>query len=144
MNLIKFIIENKLYDAKIEFENKINSIVNNRLNEAKDYVRDELNESELLDEKNNSNVINLGRTERIRRRLRRNSQGKIVIQKNRRQSTISGYRISGNSIKRISATDRLSKSRKLKTAWKTHRRANLKRALIKRRITMRRRSSLGL
>jgi hypothetical protein len=86
----------------------------------------------------------MGRIKRIRRRIRRNAKGKIVVQKDRKRSAIKGYRISGNTVKRISAVDRLRKARLLKRSWKTTRRAKLRRSLLKRKMSMRRRSSMGL
>ena len=71
-------------------------------------------------------------------------KGRIIVQKNIRKSGIKGYRISGNTVKRIPATARLHKARMLKRAWKTTRRSKLRRTLLKRKMSMRRRSSLGL
>ena len=104
-----------------------------------------LEEVEELDEvKRNTNIIKMGRINKIRRRVRRNAKGKIVVQKNVRKSGIKGYRISGNTVRRIPATARLKKARLLKRSWKTTRRAKLRRTLLKRKMSMRRRSSLGL
>jgi hypothetical protein len=86
----------------------------------------------------------MGRINKIRRRIRRNAKGKIVVQKNVRKSGIKGYRISGNTVKRIPATVRLKKARLLKRSWKTTRKAKLRQTLLKRKLSMRRRSSLGL
>jgi hypothetical protein len=101
-------------------------------------------EVEVLDEKRNPNIIKMGRVTKIRRRIRRNAKGKIVVQKNRKRSGIKGYRISGNTVKRIPATERLRKARLLKRSWKTTRRAKIRRTLLKRKLSMRRRASLGL
>ena len=76
--------------------------------------------------------------------FRSNAKGRIVVQKNVRKSGIKGYRISGNTVKRIPATVRLKKARLLKRSWKTTRKAKLRRTLLKRKMSMRRRSSLGL
>ena len=103
-----------------------------------------LEEVEELDEAGNANIIKMGRINKIRRRIRRNAKGRIVVQKNVRKSGIKGYRISGNTVKRIPATVRLKKARLLKLSWKTTRKAKLRRTLLKRKISMRRRSSLGL
>jgi hypothetical protein len=101
--------------------------------------------NEVLDEATqNRNIIKMGRVQKIRRRIRRNAKGKIVIQKNVRRSAIKGYRISGNTVKRIPATVRLRKARLLKRSWKTTRKAKLRRTLMKRKMSMRRRSSIGL
>jgi hypothetical protein len=103
-------------------------------------------EVEVLDEvaKRNPNIIKMGRIKKIRRRIRRNAKGRIVVQRNARRSGIKGYRISGNTVKRIPATERLRKARLLKRSWKTTRRAKLRRTLLKRKMSMRRRASMGL
>ena len=99
----------------------------------------------ILDEaKRNPNIVKMGRVKKIRRRIRRNAKGRIVIQKNVRKSAIKGYRISGNTVKRIPAAVRLRKARLLKRSWKTSRRAKLRRTLLKRKMSMRRRKSIGL
>lgn len=146
MRFIELIAESKLDEAKQELFDHLSSIVTKRLSEAKNYVAaDSFEEVEELDEaKRNPNIIKMGRINRIRRRIRRNAKGRIVVQKNRRRSGIKGYRISGNTVKRIPATERLRKARLLKRSWKTTRRAKLRRSLLKRKLSMRRRSSLGL
>ena len=115
-----------------------------RLEEAKRYVASDSFEEVVLDEKRNPNIVKMGRITKIRRRIRRNAKGRIVIQKNRRRSGIKGYRIKGNTVRRISAVERIHKARLLKRSWKTTRRAKLRRSLLKRKISMRRRASIGL
>lgn len=143
MNLIKLIAENRLEEAKLAIIEKLNSIVSKRLQEAKEYLATEDFEFDELDEAS-SNIIRMGRINKVRRRIRRDSSGKIIIQRNVRRSGLPGYRISGNTVKRISAVDRLRKSRLLKRSWKTTRRAKLRRTLLKRKLSMRRRQTLGL
>ena len=147
MRLIDLVAANKLDEAKQELFAFLSGIVQKRLSEAKRYVAaDNYEEVEELDEatKRNPNIVKMGRINRIRRRIRRNAKGKIVVQKNRRRSGIKGYRISGNTVKRIPATERLRKARLLKRSWKTTRRAKIRRSLLKRKLSMRRRASLGL
>jgi len=140
MNFIDLIIANKLDKAKENLLSRLSEITRQRLQEAKNYVTEEL-----FDEaKRNTNIIKMGRITKIRRRVRRNAKGRIIVQKNIRKSGIKGYRISGNTVKRIPATARLHKARMLKRAWKTTRRSKLRRTLLKRKMSMRRRSSLGL
>jgi len=141
MNFIDLIIANKLNEAKESLLTRLNEIAKDRLQEAKNYVTEEM-----FDEatKRNSNIVKMGRITKVRRRIRRNAKGRIVVQKNIRKSGIKGYRIAGNTVKRIPATARLHKARMLKRAWKTTRRSKLRRTLLKRKISMRRRSSLGL
>jgi hypothetical protein len=148
MKFIGLIIDNKLIEAKEELFAKLNAIAAKRLEEAKRYVaEDRFEEVEELDEaikKRNPNIIKMGRIQKIRRRVRRNAKGRIIVQKNVKRSGIKGYRISGNTVKRISATARMKKARLLKRSWKTTRRAKLRRTLMKRKMSMRRRASMGI
>ena len=144
MSFVKSLIDNKLDEAKDKLFAHLNEIVAKRLAEAKRYVAEDMF-NEVLDEATqNRNIIKMGRIQKIRRRIRRNAKGKIVVQKNIRRSSIKGFRISGNTVKRIPATVRLRKARLLKRSWKTTRRAKLRRTLMKRKMSMRRRSSIGL
>ena len=145
MRFVDLILSNKLNEAKDILRSRLSEIVSKRLQEAKRYVaEDMLEEIELDEAKRNTNIIKMGRINKIRRRVRRNAKGRIVVQKNVRKSGIKGYRISGNTVRRIPATSRLKKARLLKRSWKTTRRAKLRRTLLKRKMSMRRRSSLGL
>lgn len=136
MNFLEKLIENKLEEAKKSLFDRLDEIAANKLKELK------------LDEAagRNTNIIKMGRVQKIRRRIRRNAKGRIVVQKNRRRSAIKGYRVSpkGNVVRRIPATERIHKQRLLKRSWKTTRRAKLRRTLIKRKMSMRRRAGLGL
>ena len=140
---IESIIRGRILEAKFELTEKLNQIVSKKLEEAKKYIASDLFEEfeEVLDE---ANIVKMGRVLKIRRRIRRNSKGKIVIQRNRRKSAIKGYRLSGNTIKRIPATTRIAKARKLKRYWKTKGRAKMKRTLLKRKMSLRRRKSMGI
>jgi len=148
MRFIEYIVTNKLNEAKEELFAHLSSIVAKRLSEAKRYVAaDNYEEIKVLDEavpRRNPNIIKMGRIKKIRRRIRRNAKGRIVVQKNRRRSGVKGYRISGNTVRRIPAIERLKKARLLKRSWKTTRRAKIRRSLLKRKLSMRRRSALGL
>jgi len=146
MNLINLILQNKLIEANIFLKSKIEKILKNKLEEEKKNLVENFINSETLLElvKRNPNIIKMGRINKIRRRIRRNVKGKIVVQKNRRRSGIKGYKISGNRVVRIPAVQRLRKARLLKRSWKTTRRAKLRRSLLKRKLSMRRRASLGL
>ena len=144
MSFVSSLIENKLDEAKEKLFAHLNEIVAKRLAEAKRYVAEDMF-NEVLDEATqNRNIIKMGRVQKIRRRIRRNAKGRIIVQKNRRRSGIKGYRISGNTVRRIPATVRLRKARLLRRSWKTTRRAKLRRTLIKRKMSMRRRAGLGL
>jgi hypothetical protein len=149
MSFVSLLIQGKLEEAKEFLFAQLDDIAQQKLQEAKENVASnrfeeiEIDE-EVLDEKRNPNIVKMGRVQKIRRRIRRNKKGKIVVQKNVRRSAIKGYRISGNTVKRIPAAARLKKARLLKRAWKTTRRAKLRRTLLKRKMSMRRRASMGL
>lgn len=149
MSLVSLIIEGRLEEAKQFVFEYLDQLMYQRLQEAKRYVAADnyeyVLEDEVIDEaKRNPNIIKMGRIQKIRRRIRRNAKGKIVVQKNVKRSGIKGFRISGNTVKRIPAAARLKKARLLKRAWKTTRRAKLRRTLLKRKMSMRRRASMGL
>lgn len=152
MSFVDLILQNRLDEAKEFIFARLDDIASIRLEEAKPYVVDEMFEEievdeEVLEEaakRRNPNIVKMGRITKVRRRIRRNKKGRIVVQKNVKKSGVKGYRISGNTIKRIPATVRLRKARLLKRSWKTTRKAKLRRTLLKRKMSMRRRKSMGL
>jgi hypothetical protein len=145
MNFLELVVENKLNEAKELIFKRLDEITRQKLGEAKKYVAAQVYEEvEVLDEAPNSNRIKMGRVVKIRRRIRRNKKGKIVVQRNIRRSAIKGFRVSGNTVKRIPAIQRIQKARKLKRYWKTKGKAKLGRTLLKRKMSMRRRKGMGL
>ena len=143
MSVLDSIIHRQLSEAKELIFARMNELVAKRLSEAKRYVVADMFEEVQLDEAS-SNIVKMGRIQKIRRRIRRNKKGRIIVQRNVRRSSIKGYRISGNSVKRITATARIHKARMLKRSWKTTRKSKLRRSLLKRKMSMRRRSSMGI
>jgi hypothetical protein len=142
MKLIDLIFEGKLVEAKEELFNRLNEVASKRLEEIKRTVAADIYEEvEVIDE---ANIQRMGRIQKIRRRIRRNAKGRIIVQRNVRRSAIKGFRISGNTVKRIPAMARIQKSRKLKRYWKTKGRAKLNRTLLKRKMSLRRRTSMGI
>jgi hypothetical protein len=146
MRFIDYILEDNFVEAKKCFDEMLTDKMSAGLKEEKEELEEIfLEDFGLLEAvKRNPNIIKMGRIKKIRRRIRRNAKGRIVVQKNVRRSGVKGYRISGNTVKRIPATERLRKARLLKRSWKTTRRAKLRRSLLKRKLSMRRRTSLGL
>ena len=148
MKLIDLIAQNRLGEAKELVYEKLNRIAAKRLEETKktipeivfEEVESELNEAI----RRTPNIVRMGRIKKIRRRIRRNKKGKIIVQRNVKKSAVKGYRISGNSVKRISSIQRMQKTRKLKRYWKTKGKAKLKRTLFKRNQSLRRRKSMGI
>jgi hypothetical protein len=143
MTFVELIARNELVEAKSFIFERLEQMVATRLQAEKVSVADDIYEwvEEELDE---ANVMRMGRITKIRRRIRRNAKGRIVVQKNVRKSAIKGYRLSGNRVVRIPTIQRLQKSRKLKRYWKTKGKAKLRRTLMKRKISLRRRTSMGI
>ena len=145
MTFIESILNNKLTEAKDKLFARLNEVASEKLTEAKGHIAhivyEEVEEVEELDE---GNIVKTGRVQRIKRRIRRNKQGRIILQRNVRRSAIKGYRLSGNTVKRIPAAQRLHKSRMLKRYWKTKGRSKMNRVLLKRKMSMRRRKSMGI
>lgn len=145
MRLVDLISEGKAVEVREAIFSHLNSIVAKRLEEAKQIIATDIYEElEILDEAPSRNIIRQGRVEKIRRRIRRNTQGRIVVQRNVKRSAIKGFRISGNTVKRIPAMQRIQKTRKLKRYWKTKGKAKLNRTLLKRKMSIRRRTSMGI
>jgi len=143
MTFIELIAENRLTEAKSFIFERLEQIVAARLEAKKVAVANDTYEwvEEELDE---ANVMRMGRITRIRRRIRRNAKGRIIVQKNVRKSAIKGYKLAGNRVVRIPTIQRLQKARKLKRYWKTKGKAKLRRTLMKRSISLKRRKSMGI
>jgi hypothetical protein len=146
MRLIDLIIEGKHLEAKEFIYSRLNEVASKRLEEEKRVIAADIYEDVDLDDEflNEANIVRQGRIQKIRRRIRRNAKGRIVVQRNVRRSAVKGYRVSGNTLKRIPAMQRIQKARKLKRYWKTKGRAKLNRTLLKRKMSMRRRKSMGI
>lgn len=160
MNIVDLILNGNLAQAKDNLFFRLNEIAANKLDETKEIIGKEFcepieenfdveididDEPQLIDEAVKSrNVIRQGRVLKIRRRIRRDAKGKIVVQRNVRKSAVKGFRLSGNKVVRIPAIKRIQKSRKLKRYWKTKGKAKLNRTLLKRKMSLRRRKSMGI
>jgi hypothetical protein len=142
MTFIESIVNNKLTEAKDKLFARLNEVASEKLTEAKGHIAHIVYEE--VEELDEGNIVKTGRVQRIKRRIRRNKQGRIILQRNVRRSAIKGYRISGNTVKRIPAAQRLHKSRMLKRYWKTKGRSKMNRVLLKRKMSMRRRKSMGI
>ena len=142
MTFIESIVNNKLTEAKDKLFARLNEIASEKLTEAKVHIAHNVYED--IEELDEGNIVKTGRVQRIKRRIRRNKQGRIILQRNVRRSAIKGYRLSGNTVKSIPAAQRLHKSRMLKRYWKTKGRSKMNRVLLKRKMSMRRRKSMGI
>jgi hypothetical protein len=145
VSLVDLIVNGRLAEAKEVVFAMLDEMSSERLQEEKIVVRQDTYTlvEEQLDEAS-PNIIKMGRIKKIRRRIRRNAKGKIIVQKNVRKSAIKGYRVSGSTVKRIPAIQRIQKARKLKRYWKTKGKSRLRRTLLKRKMSIRRRTSMGI
>jgi len=143
MNILDLIFQNKLSEAKEHIYEKLNIILERKREQYKKYVSESFIHEE-TEELNEANLVKMGRVTKIRRRIRRNKQGRIVVQRNRKRSAVKGFRISGNKLKRITAVQRINKARKLKRYWKSKGRATLQRRKLKQKMSIRRRKSMGI
>jgi len=143
MTILDLIFQNKLSEAKEHIYEKLNIILERKREQYKKYVSESFIHEE-TEELNEANIVRMGRVTKIRRRIRRNKQGRIVVQRNRKRSSVKGFRISGNKLKRITAVQRINKARKLKRYWKSKGRATLQRRKLKQKMSIRRRKSMGI
>lgn len=140
--MIEDIIRQRFEDAKEKIFASLDEMLERKLVALKRTIASDYFEE--LSEASNPNRQKVGRIIKIRRRIRRDKKGKIVIQKNKRKSAIKGFRISGNKVVRVSAVSRMKKSRNLKKFWRSKGRAKLRRTLLKRKMSMNRRKAIGL
>ena len=140
--MIDDIIRQRFEDAKDRIFASLDEMLERKLVALKKTIASDYFEE--LSEAFNPNRQKVGRIIKIRRRIRRDKKGKIVIQKNKRKSAIKGFRISGNKVVRVSAVSRMKKSRNLKKFWRSKGRSKLRRTLLKRKMSMNRRKAIGL
>ena len=88
MSFVDSIIHKRLDEAKEIHFARLDEIVSKRLEEAKRYVAEDTFEFVELEEA--GNIVKMGRVQKIRRRIRRNAKGRIIVQKNVRRSSIKG------------------------------------------------------
>jgi hypothetical protein len=146
MKLLESIVNKQFVEAKEEIYKHLNELFAKKIGEVKKYAAAKMFEKfeELREAKMSSNRIRMGRIVKIRRRIRRNKKGKIVVQRNVRRSALKGFRITGNTVRRIPSIKRIKKARKLKRYWRTKGKARMGRTLLKRRMSLRRRKGMGI
>ena len=110
MNTIESILNGDLNKFKELIYEQLFEILDRKLEEQKKQIANESFDYDVeeLSEAGPVNIVRSGRIQKIRRRIRRNKKGKITLQRNVRRSAIKGYRISGNTVKRIPAATRIN------------------------------------
>jgi len=123
---------------------RLDELADNALLELKkeiayeEYGMDEEDYEEELSELDEANVTKMGRTKLIRVRIR---GGKV--QRRKKLSSVKGYTFRGGKLTRMSSQERRHRKMTARRA-KIKRRAKLKQALRKRKMSLRKRHAMGL
>jgi hypothetical protein len=129
-SFISKLLSNELVEARNELDKKIKNLVEEKVNQIKVRLADEL-----LGE---GNVLKMGRTKLIRVRVRK---GKV--QRRKKFSAVKGYTIRGGKLTRMMPTE-LRNRKVASRRSKFKRRSKLNVSLRKRRTSLRKRRALGL
>ena len=137
------LLSNNLVEARNELDVKIRSLVEQKLNQIKLRVTAEIYEDigvevDFVDDLSEGNVLRMGRTKVVRVRIR---QGKV--QRRRKLSAVKGYTIRGGRMTRMSPMERRNRKIGARRS-KFKRRAKLRQSLRKRKMSLRRRTAMGL
>ena len=134
------LLQNKIVEAKGALNQRIQDLVNEKLNQIKIRLASEMYDDFEVEEEeiSEANVQKMGRTKLIRMRFR---GGKL--QRRVKKSAVPGFTIRGGRLVRMSPQER--RKRKLAARRsKFKRRAKLRQALRKRTLTLRKRKAMGL
>jgi hypothetical protein len=134
------LLSNNLVEAKKELEEKIQSLVNEKINQMKLRIASEMyNDIDVYEEElTEGNILRMGRTKMIRVRIRK---GKV--QRRIKKSAVTGYTIRNGKMTRMSPLERRHRKMGARRS-KFKRKAKLRQSLRKRKMSLRRRSAMGL
>jgi hypothetical protein len=136
--LVSKLLSNNLVEARNELEVKIKNLVMEKLNQVRLRIAAELGDEFGVDLVTEANVMRMGRTKLVKVRVRK---GKV--QRRKKLSAVKGYTIRGGKLTRMSPLERRHRKMSAKRS-KFKRRAKLRQSLRKRRISLRKRTALGL
>ena len=136
-SLIDAIFSNDLLEAKRILDERLDELADDALTDVKDDMALEMFDVD-LDELEEGNIMKMGRTKLIRVRIR---GGKI--QRRKKLSAVKGYTTRGGKLVRMSPVERRNRKMAARRS-KFKRRAKLRQALRKRKVSLRRRSAMGL
>lgn len=142
-DFVSKLLSNRLVEAKNELDSRIQSLVEQKLNQIKLRLATEIGNNigvdvTLEEGSGMSNVTKMGRTKLVKVRVRK---GKI--QRRKRFSAVKGYTIRGGKMTRMMPNERRNRMIAAKRS-KFKRRAKLKIALRKRKISLGKRRAMGL
>lgn len=137
-DFVSKLLNDKIVEAKAVLVQRIQDLVNEKVNQVKIRLANEMYDNVEFEEVNEANVQKMGRTKLIRVRFR---GGKL--QRRVKKSAVPGFTIRGGKLTRMSPVER--RKRKLAARRsKFKRRAKLRQALRKRQLTLRKRKAMGL
>ena len=136
-SLIDAILSNDLLEAKRILDERLDELADDALTDVKDDMALEMFDVD-LNELEEGNIMKMGRTKMIRVRIR---GGKI--QRRKKLSAVQGYTTRGGKLVRMSPVERRNRKMASRRS-KFKRRAKLRQALRKRKMSLRRRSAMGL
>jgi hypothetical protein len=131
-NFVSKLLAGSLVEAKELLEDRLDQLIEERLTEEKAKLALEMFD---LDE---GNIQKMGRMKLVRVRIRK---GKV--QRRKKVSAVSGFTMRGGRMIRMSPMERRHRKMAARRS-KFKRRAKLGQALRKRKMSLRRRSSMGL
>lgn len=134
------LLSNEVVEAKELFIQRIDTLVNEKLNQVKMRLAVEIYPDVEFEEVDitEANVQQMGRTKMIRVRIRK---GKV--QRRKKFSAIKGYTIRGGKLTRMLPQERRHRKMAARRA-KFKRRGKLRQSLRKRKQSMRKRKAMGL
>lgn len=132
MTLVENLLSGNLDEAREQIEERIEQILEQKLNVLREKIVDDLKLNEVR------NIQKMGRTKLIRVRVR---GGKV--QRGKKLSTIPGYTIRGGKVVRMSPLERRRRKMGARKA-KTKMRGKMSTILRKRKMSLRKRSTMGL
>ena len=127
------LLSNNLVEARNELEVKLKNLVAEKLNQIRLRIT-----AEMYDLVVEGNILRMGRTKMIKVRVRK---GKI--QRRKKFSAVKGYTIRGGRLTRMTPMERRHRKMGAKRS-RFKRRAKLRQSLRKRRMSLRKRSAMGL
>jgi len=138
-NFVSKLLQNKIVEAKEVLNQRIQDLVNEKVNQVKLRLAAEMyDDFEVEEELSEANVQRMGRTKLIRVRFR---AGKI--QRRVKKSAVPGFTIRGGKLIRMSPQERRHRKMAARRS-KFKRRSKLRQALRKRTMTLRKRKAMGL
>jgi hypothetical protein len=138
-DFVSKLLQDKIVEAKEVLNQRIQGLVNEKLNQVKLRVAAEMyDDFEVEEELSEGNIQRMGRTKLIRVRFR---GGKV--QRRVKKSAVPGFTIRGGRLVRMSPQERRRRKMAARRS-KFKRRSKLRQALRKRQISIRKRKAMGL